>query len=111
MPIIQKFGVFSSAYQVQQYFLPEVFNRNGQLIGKCTAIENFVGSEMCTVQYTTDSMYKNLSNKTTIPLSTEFLILDPPHTSGRTYYFEFSVVFNGTLQITERIAFSTMTGK
>ena len=57
------------------------------------------------MQYTTDRMYRNLSNEITAPLDTEFSIVDVP-ISGTTYYLLFTVLVNNTLQATDRFNFS-----
>ncbi len=54
---------------------------------------------MCTIRYTTDPDYGNLSNPITTPVSLSLTTLDTM------YYFEFSVLMNDTLLIVERIEY------
>ncbi len=62
--------------------------------------------QMCTIRYTTDPDYENLSN----PITTLTLVGTAPvslslTTPGTVYYFEFSVLMNDTLLIVERMEY------
>ncbi len=60
--------------------------------------------QMCTIRYTTDPDYGNLSNPITTLVGTApvSLSLTTPDT---VYYFEFSVLMNDTLLIVERMEY------
>ena len=83
-----------------------------QLNGQCTAAKNFARDTVCTVQYTTDLYNGKLSNETTAPLGSKFLLLESPM-SNTTYYFLFKVFVNNTLKITDTLImdFPAQTGK
>ena len=61
---------------------------------------------MCTIRYTTDPDYGNLSNPIMNSVATTPVLLSRI-TPGTMYYFEFSVLVNDTLLITERIEYIT----
>ena len=92
-----------------------MFSRDHQILGMYSAADGFVGSTECTVQYTTNPMYRNLSEKITLPPDTHIPLLDSP-VPKTTYYFLFTVFVNNTmpLELTERLAFTfsnTQTGR
>ncbi len=59
---------------------------------------------MCTILYTTDPEYRNLSNPIMTLVGTTPVSLSLT-TPGTMYYFEFSVWVPGTLLIVERIEY------
>ncbi|XP_064406269.1 uncharacterized protein LOC135351235 [Halichondria panicea] len=61
--------------------------------------------QMCTIRYTTDPDYGNLSNPITTLVGTAPVSLSLT-TPGTMYYFEFSVLMNDTLLIVERIQYT-----
>ena len=69
----------------------------------------FIEPTECTIQYATDSMYRNLSAEIIAPLGREISILEIP-IAEKTYFFQFSVLINSTLQFVDRIEFSTQAG-
>ena len=99
------------AHPVNQYFVPEVYLKDNELIVQCTSAGGFVVTE-CTVQYSTNPMYRNLSNEITVPVNIEFSILEI-HSSSATYYFLFTAFVNNTLEVSQRFIFnfSAKTGK
>ena len=60
--------------------------------------------QMCTIRYTTDPDYGNLSNPITTLVGTAPVSLSLT-TPGTIYYFEFSVLMNDTLLIVEQIEY------
>ena len=86
-----------------------MFIIDNQLFGLCERTEEFIGPMECAIQYTTDSMYRNLSAKIITPLGTQISLLETPITE-RTYFFQFSLLVNNTLQIVDRIKFSVQSG-
>ena len=60
--------------------------------------------QMCTIRYTTDPDYGNLSNPITTLVGTAPVSLSLT-TPGTVYYFEFSVLMNDTLLIVERMKY------
>ena len=91
---------------MQQYFISEVYFISRRLVGRCRAAEGFheITGQVCTVQYTTDPLYRNLSDKITIPLGIELLPLAVP-AADVTYYLLFSVSVNNGLSITDKVVF------
>ena len=75
----------------------------------CTVVDGFVvsGNSMCSVQYTTDSMYRNLSEKISVPLSSEISTVEAP-TLNITYFFVFSLFVDDTFLITDRLFFKAI---
>ena len=61
---------------------------------------------MCTIRYTTDPEYGNLSNPITtlVGITPVSLSLTTP---GNMYYYEFSLLVNETLLIVERMEYMT----
>ena len=60
---------------------------------------------MCSVQYTTDAQYRELSEAITVPLNTAFQL--PPLDSDITFYFIFTVPVTPTLLVNEQVEFTT----
>ena len=61
--------------------------------------------QMCTIRYTTDPEYGNLSNPIMTPIGTTPVSLSHTTPVGTIYYFEFSVLVTDTLLITERMEY------
>ena len=90
-------------HQLQLNFMSNLFVVNHQLFGRCTA--QFSGLTRCIIQYTTDSMFRNLSVEAVALPDTQISLLQAP-IPGKTYYILFAVLVNNTFQITDRFAFS-----
>ena len=86
-----------------------MFIIDNQLFGRCERTDKFIGPIKCTSQYTTDSMYRNLSAEIIAPLGTQIFALEIP-IARETYFFQFSLLVNNTLQIVDRIKFSVQSG-
>ncbi len=101
--------VFTDYYN--QYFRPAVNQSSRcQIRVQCLPIYRyFRGNHKCTIRYTTDPEYGNLSNPIMNPVGTTPVLLSHI-TPGSMYYFEFSVLVNDTLLITERIEYVTESG-
>ncbi len=101
--------VFTDYYN--QYFRPAVNQSSRcQIHVQCLPIHRyFRGNQTCTIRYTTDPKYGNLSNPIMNPFGTTPVLLSHV-TPGSMYYFEFSVLVNDTLLITERIEYVTESG-
>ncbi|XP_064406250.1 uncharacterized protein LOC135351213 isoform X2 [Halichondria panicea] len=95
-----------------QYFRPAVNQSSRcQIHVQCLPIHRyFRGNQKCTIRYTTDPEYGNLSNPIINPVGTIPVLLSRI-TPGAMYYFEFSVLVNDTLLITERIEYITESGE
>ncbi|XP_064406307.1 uncharacterized protein LOC135351259 isoform X2 [Halichondria panicea] len=95
-----------------QYFRPAVNQSSRcQIRVQCLPIHRyFRGNQTCTIRYTTDPEYGNLSNPIMNPVGKTPVLLSHV-TSGSMYYFEFSVLVNDTLLIAERIEYVTESGE
>ena len=91
----------------QQYFIPQVSFTNDQFKVECISTALTTSSHICSVRYTTDPLFTGLSAKITSMLDTPFNI--PRLSSDTTYYFEFSLLVNGSLQVIDRISFTAQT--
>ncbi len=106
---IDRFYLFTDYYN--QYFRLTV-NRSSrcQVHVQCLPIHRyFRGNQTCTIRYTTDPEYGNLSNPIMNPVGKTPVLLSHV-TPGSMYYFEFSVLVNDTLLIAERIEYVTESG-
>ena len=90
--------------QVQQYFIAKVFVNNQQLFGGCEAV-GLIEPTKCSVQYTTDSLYRNLSAEVTGLLNTDIPLPGIP-VPETTYYFVVSLRVGSTFRIIDRIPFT-----
>ncbi len=106
---INRFYLFTDYYN--HYFRPAVNQSSRcQIHVQCLPIHiYFRGKQTCTIKYTTDPEYGNLSNPIMNPVGTTPVLLSRI-TPGSIYYFEFSVLVNDTLLITERIEYITESG-
>ncbi len=93
----------------QQYFVPQVLFVNNQFEVQCISTALTTSSQTCGVRYTTDPLLTGLSDEITSMLDTPFSIPGP--SAGTTYYFEFSLLINSSLQVVDHISFIAPTRK
>ncbi len=98
---------FSTDSSTQQYYRPRVSFNNNQFKVECISTALTTSSQTCSMRYTTDPLFTGLSDEITSMLDTLFNI--PGLSSDTTYYFEFSLLVNGSLQIVDRISFTPQT--
>ncbi len=97
-----------TAQQSQFYFTPTIVSTDCVFTGKCFS-NGSIGTSDCNVSYTTDSTYNNTTTTLVSPLNTLFEITGL--TSDTLYYFEFTVLVNDTLLVSNRISERTMSSK
>ncbi len=91
----------------QQYFVPQVSFINNQFQVSCISTALTTSSQICGVRYTTDPLFRELSDEITSMLDTPFHL--PGLSADTTYFFEFALLVNGSLQVMDRIGFTAQT--
>ncbi len=96
------------AQQSQSYFTPTIVSTDCVFTGECFS-NGSLGASDCNVSYTTDSTYNDTTTTLVSPLNTQFEITGL--TPDTEYYFEFIVLVNDTLLVSNRISERTMSSK
>ncbi|XP_064406026.1 uncharacterized protein LOC135351045 isoform X2 [Halichondria panicea] len=102
--ICYPYSIDSSA---QQYFVPQVSFINNQFQVQCISTALTTSSQNCGVRYTTDPLFRELSDEITPMLDKPFHL--PGLSADTTYFFEFTLLVNGSLQVVDRIGFTAQT--
>lgn len=79
------------------------FTTDCLIVGRCAPEDGF--NTTCTLRYTNDSTYINISKSITHLSNGQFNISGL--SLGTTYYFEFSFLVNNSLLITDRVQTTT----
>ena len=101
--------LYSTDSSAQQYFTPQVSFTNDRFVVECKSTALSASGQTCSVRYTTDPLFTGLSDEITSMLDTPFNISGLG--ADTTYYFEFSLLFNSSLQVVDHISFIAPTSK
>ena len=104
--LIDVSSIFTDS-SAQQYFVPQVSFINNQFQVQCISTALTTSSQNCGVRYTTDPLFRELSDEITPMLDKPFHL--PGLSADTTYFFEFTLLVNGSLQVVDRIGFTAQT--